>query len=157
MPGVGSTEREGLLREGTSMAANPGTHTVSGDEVLLVLPAAPEYVRLARMTAAGLASRLGFSYDDIEDLRIAVDELCYVLVGPTGRGGTIALTYCLTADALVIDGIMRIADGGEGRYERNVPNELSEQIVAAVVDDYTLALDSAAPRFTLRKKASGLR
>src|SRR5205807_7891715 len=35
------------------------------DEVRLVLPAAPEFLRLARITAAGLASRLGFTLDQV--------------------------------------------------------------------------------------------
>ena len=72
------------------------------DEVQLVVPAAPEYLRLARMTAAGLASRLGFTYDDVEDLRIAVDELCFVLVGTAGRPGTIALTFWSSVHGAVI-------------------------------------------------------
>src|SRR2546425_981063 len=47
------------------------------DEVRLAVPATPEFVRLARVTAAGLASRLGFTFDDVDDLRLAIDELCF--------------------------------------------------------------------------------
>src|SRR5712691_9867249 len=95
------------------------------DEVVLVVPAAPEYLRLARMTAAGLASRIGFTYDDVEDLRIAVDELCLVLIGPSGRSGSISLTYIIDNDALTIEGVGRFATNNGGVV---APNELSEQI-----------------------------
>lgn len=122
------------------------------DEVVLVVPAAPEYLRLARMTAAGLASRLGFTYDDVEDLRIAVDELCFVLVGSGGRAGSIALTYCVDDGALTIEGVGRFTPG----EAVEAPSELSEQILAAVVDEHALHLSGDEPRFRLRKRASGL-
>jgi hypothetical protein len=125
------------------------------DEVVLVVPAAPEYLRLARMTAAGLASRIGFTYDDVEDLRIAVDELCFVLVG-SGRTGSIALTYCIENNALTIEGVGRFTTHSDPvTSPLDGPNELSEQILAAVVDEHTVTLDGDSPRFLLRKKASG--
>ena len=55
------------------------------------MPATPEFVRLARVTAAGLASRLGFTFDDVDDLRLAIDELCFGLIGSKGRVGTVQL------------------------------------------------------------------
>ena len=38
------------------------------------IPSKTQYVGVARLTVSGLASRLGFSYDDIEDLKIATSE-----------------------------------------------------------------------------------
>ena len=35
----------------------------------------PEFLRLARVTATGLASRLRFTFDEVDDLRLAIDEL----------------------------------------------------------------------------------
>lgn len=46
------------------------------DFVEMKLPAKPEYVGVARLTASGVANRLGYSYDDIEDIKIAVAEAC---------------------------------------------------------------------------------
>jgi anti-sigma regulatory factor (Ser/Thr protein kinase) len=105
---------------------------VRENEVQLAVPALPEYVRLARLTAAALAGQLGFSFDAVEDLRIAVDELCYLLVGSAGRPGSITLRFGADADALVI-----VGEGvaGEGRAEFG---ELSEQILAATVDEHTV-------------------
>jgi serine/threonine-protein kinase RsbW len=99
------------------------------DVVRLAIPAQPEYVRLARLTAAGLASRLGFSYDEVEDLRIAVDELCSLLIGPPTATGQVVLTFESGDSTLLVRG-EGSADG------RNEFAELSEQILKALVDEY---------------------
>jgi anti-sigma regulatory factor (Ser/Thr protein kinase) len=101
------------------------------EEVRLALPATAEHVRLARLTVASLAAGLGFSFDTIEDLRIAVDELCY-LVGAGGRDGSITLRFEIGDDALVITG------EGTARVQPADARRLSEQILAATVDSYEL-------------------
>ena len=53
------------------MADNTGT---SRADVELRLPAGGAYATIVRTTAAGLAARLDFTIDDIEDLRIAIGE-----------------------------------------------------------------------------------
>ena len=53
---------------------------MSSDHVELRVPASGAYVSVLRTAAAGLAARLDFTIDDIEDLRIAVDEACAVLL-----------------------------------------------------------------------------
>jgi serine/threonine-protein kinase RsbW len=44
--------------------------------VELRIPRRPEFVAVARLTVSGVASRLSFSYEDIEDIKIAVAEAC---------------------------------------------------------------------------------
>ncbi|RHW34883.1 anti-sigma B factor RsbW [Lysinibacillus yapensis] len=44
------------------------------DYIEIRVPAKPQYVSVIRLTVSGLASRVGFSYDEIEDLKIAVSE-----------------------------------------------------------------------------------
>lgn len=46
------------------------------DVVRLSIPCRAEYVGVARLAILGVASRLTFSYDDVEDLRLAVGEAC---------------------------------------------------------------------------------
>ena len=45
------------------------------DKISVQIPASPAYLQVVRLIAAGLASRLGFTIDEIEDLKIGVDEL----------------------------------------------------------------------------------
>ncbi|MGH9268086.1 MAG: anti-sigma B factor RsbW, partial [Acidimicrobiales bacterium] len=70
------------------------------DQVRLAMPADPEFLRLARVTAMGIASRLGFTLDEIEDLRIATDEMCHALIGHRGRAGTVELHYTALAGGI---------------------------------------------------------
>lgn len=46
------------------------------DYIEMRIPAKPEYVGVVRLTSSGIAGRMGFSYDDIEDLKIAISEAC---------------------------------------------------------------------------------
>lgn len=123
---------------------------VNGEQVRLAVPARPEYVRLARLTAAGVASRVGFSYDDVEDLRIAVDELCYLLVGADGRPGAITLSFTVDDAQLVIVG------EGTARSEPVEFAELSEQLLSALVDEYRVVQDDDAVTIRLvRRRRDG--
>lgn len=97
------------------------------EEVTLSLPAQPQFARVARLTVTGLASRVGFSYDEIEDLRIAVGEVCSLLLpGPAGR-----LTFrCrVGSDAISVDA------SREPRGEPLEASDLSRQILLAVIDE----------------------
>lgn len=122
------------------------------DEVRLTVPATPEYLRLARVTATGLASRLGFTYDQVEDLRLAIDELCFALIGSKGRLGTVALHYAVDAEALEVVGTGIFDDD-----MANGPslNDFSQQILGALVDEYGVARDDdGRPCFRLVKRRS---
>jgi serine/threonine-protein kinase RsbW len=127
---------------------------VDGEEVRLTMPATPQLLRVARLTAAGLAGRLGFSVDEIEDVKIAVDELCFALVGSKGRDGSLTITYRLGDRELQIDGegTFSSSDGGE---QAPAPSELSSQILAAVVDDHEISRDGDTMRFRLVKRRVG--
>ena len=49
-------------------------------DVELRIPADGAFLSVLRTATAGLAARLDFTLDDIEDLRIAVDEACAVVL-----------------------------------------------------------------------------
>lgn len=118
------------------------------DEVRLAVPATPEFVRLARVTAAGLASRLGFTFDDVDDLRLAIDELCFALIGSRGRTGTVELRYKVNGDVLEVIGAGTFDDGGA---EPKL-NDFSAQILQALVDEHELKGDAGHPQFRLVKR-----
>lgn len=117
------------------------------DEVRLVVPAKPEFLGLARVTAAGLASRLGFTFDQVEDLRLAIDEMCFGLTGSKGREGTLEVKFLLSPDGLGVE--------GRGHFASPAPvhlSELSEVILDALVDEHSMQDGAEGPRFLLLKK-----
>jgi hypothetical protein len=112
------------------------TAVAAAGEVRLVVPAKPEYIGLARVTAAGLASRLGFSYDGVEDLRLAIDEACFSVTGTDGREGTLELRFLLGPEGITVYG------KGQLRLEAGAPplsemSELSKRILDALVDEHS--------------------
>lgn len=60
---------------------------LAGDSVELRVPADPAYLAVIRTAAAGLAARLDLTLDEIEDLRIAVDEACALLLDHRAHPG----------------------------------------------------------------------
>jgi serine/threonine-protein kinase RsbW len=44
--------------------------------VVIAIPASPEFVRVVRLAVAGVATRMRFSYEQIEDIKLAVSEAC---------------------------------------------------------------------------------
>ncbi|OKO96753.1 anti-sigma B factor RsbW [Geobacillus proteiniphilus] len=80
--------------------------------VQLSMPADAQFIDVARLTLYGLAAKMGFSYEEIEDMKVAVSEACNnaVLHAYNGRGGVIHLRFEMRADALSII----IKDEGKG-------------------------------------------
>jgi serine/threonine-protein kinase RsbW len=119
---------------------------VTAHEVLLTVPALPEFLRVARVTASGLASRLGFSLDEVDDLRLALDELCFALIGRADAGAGLQLRYVLHHAGLTIEGSAATAPVGPV-----VLGDLSRQILTALVDDHRLWEDADGSHFSLTK------
>ncbi len=57
------------------------------DCVELRLPCRPEYVGVARLAMSGIASRMRFSYEEVEDIKTAVGEACTTSVEWAKRNG----------------------------------------------------------------------
>jgi serine/threonine-protein kinase RsbW len=113
-------------------------------QITITFPASPEFLRLARLTSADAGSRAGFDYEDIDDLRIAVSELCSLISG--SPGGDITLKFQF--DQGVVD--------VEGRAEPGAvaENEFSRIIVDAVVEDLELHTEDGTSAFRCTKRSS---
>ena len=62
-------------------------------DVSLRVPADSAYVSVLRTMTAGLAARLDFTVDDIEDLRIAVGEACALVLPEAAPGGDLEADF----------------------------------------------------------------
>lgn len=119
------------------------------DEVQLELPASPEYGRVARIAAAHLALRRGFTLHEIDDLRLVMDEAAVMLLGPGLRGERLEITYTVDGGTVWVDA--RVAS----KAEISLPAERIErfgELVGELMDEYSI--DAAARRLTLSKSRS---
>jgi serine/threonine-protein kinase RsbW len=73
------------------------------DLVELRVPADPAYLAVVRTATAGLAARLDLTLDEIEDLRIAVDEACsLLLVGRAHPRETLSAAFSVGEESLTV-------------------------------------------------------
>jgi len=126
--------------------------------VELSLPATAEWIALARTTGAAIASRWSFSYDEIADLRLAIDELCLALIRD-GRGERLDLVYRLDAGSIEVTGKMRAGTAGASEELTEADHALSERglserILDALVDGHGSDADDSHVRAWLRKDRS---
>jgi hypothetical protein len=133
------------------------------DRVELTIPARGDLLVLARLTAATLGTRAGFDIEDIEDLRLAVEELS--LSVSTGAGvlrlrfdvepGCVAVECMQVASAECPDG-EATARVDEGEPIVAHPDELSIQIIEALVDDHGREMTGSGPRAWMVKRGAAV-
>jgi serine/threonine-protein kinase RsbW len=100
--------------------------------VRVAIPAEFRFVALCRVTAASLAAEVAFDVDEIEELRIGVNELVSMLVESSPPDSEIELSYRIESASVRIDGVneaVAAADIAE-------PDPLTTQVLEAVVDAY---------------------
>ena len=82
------------------------------------VPADGAYVATLRLTAASLAARCDLTIDDIEDLRLAVDEACALLLPYAGPDSTVDARFMLAPRRLAVTATVDtpgVSDAGPDR------------------------------------------
>ena len=74
----------------------------SQPDVELRIPADSAFLAVLRTATAGLAARLDFTLDDIEDLRIAVDEACAMVLPQAREGSDLTCAFDLQPHSLTV-------------------------------------------------------
>jgi len=72
------------------------------DNVNIRMPADGAYLSVLRTATAGLAARLDFTLDEIEDMRSAVDEACAMLLSQAIPGSDLECSFILGQDAMTV-------------------------------------------------------
>ncbi|HUZ20737.1 MAG TPA: hypothetical protein VMU75_09240 [Acidimicrobiales bacterium] len=111
----------------------------AANRVELVLPVRPELWLLARMSASAIASRLDFGVDAVEDLRLAIDELCNSCALGALAESRLRLDYTWDDDAIdVACSVAPVTDHALSRDGPLDPLELSARILEALVDEHEI-------------------
>lgn len=73
-------------------------------KIKLTLPASAEFVDIVRLNLYGIASKMGFSYEEIEDMKVAVSEACNnsVLYAYSQADGVVEVNFEVAEDVLTI-------------------------------------------------------
>jgi serine/threonine-protein kinase RsbW len=119
------------------------------DVVLLSVPAVGAYLGVLRTATAGLAARLQFTLDEIEDLRIAVDEACAMLLAVTAEGADLSCRFTVTDGALTVETTVPTAS----RDQRLPAGEsFAWQVLSALADEVSAEVDATSARIRLTKR-----
>jgi hypothetical protein len=118
------------------------------DEVRVVMPAASEYLRVARLVAADAAARAGLDCEEVEDFRIAVDELCHSIMAATDHH--LVLDFATLPDGVTARGT------APGRTASSPPRltDLSASIVLSVCDHVEIDAVDGMVSFLVVKRAA---
>ncbi|MGZ4104231.1 MAG: hypothetical protein ACXVQY_09135 [Actinomycetota bacterium] len=123
-------------------------------EIRLSVPARADYVHVLRSVTASVAAKLDFNYDEIEDLRLAVDEACAYLL--ESRESATALTLAITPGDQSVDVIASV-DGGQARARQTGPQaNMVWHLLGALTDEARADETTGSPgiRFTKVAHAS---
>jgi hypothetical protein len=124
----------------------PGEH-VDG-EVHLVVPPRSTYLRAVRLVAADAAGRAQLDVEETEDFRLAVDELCHVIMSATDQSVVVSVN---------IEGDLVVARGSARRRSGEEPlrlNKLTERLVLALADSVSLDESADQVSFVVTKQRS---
>ena len=118
-------------------------------QVTLTLPRDPRYVATVRLTLAGVATRMGFDYQAIEDMKVAVSEACTNAIehaAPVLAEGEDAITVSFVEHPHSLE--VRVADRGPGfdatderlweRKDMPAENGLGLFLIRSLVDEVSL-------------------
>lgn len=101
------------------------------DTVTIEIPCRAEYVGVARLAVLGIASRMPFSYDEVEDVRLAVGEACSHAVERAGESvATLRISSVVTPRALTIE----VADDVPEGTSPAPPSEDAQLLAEAGMD-----------------------
>lgn len=133
--------------EGSGASGPKLTHTVE-----LSFAADSDLVMLARMVAAAAASKVGFDIEQVEDVRLAVDELCLALIRDHSAEGRLQLAFAWSDDTVEVVASHVLGPGAPagGAGRRQPDEDLSSRILDALVDEHGIEDSSGTPRAWLR-------
>ena len=121
------------------------------DRITLIVPAKSEYAKTVRMTASALVSRMGMSYDEVDDVRMAADEAFIYAVETLSAADDVRLEFAVGDGELTIDVAVGNQEfGDDEEAERRA--SYATFILESVCDKVEFASDEHGPHLRLKKR-----
>lgn len=125
---------------------------VDNDRVVLTVPARGEFARTVRLAAAELAARSGMNIDDVDDVRLAVEE---AFVFATDHGASDHVTFAFALSPGSIELLVGPLPPGSHAREGSEPGErYARFILESVCDEYELVEGEEADYVRLVKRTA---
>lgn len=115
------------------------------NEFVLTIPGNPKYLSVVRLAVSGLASRLQFSYEDVEDIKLAVAEACAHAISH-GQGQEITIECQVSDTALSFS----IKDKGTEPLDEE---DLGLFLIRSLMDDVRIEMQNGSESRLRMKKA----
>ena len=119
-------------------------------DVTVRVPAQPDFVHVLRSVVATVAARDNFTYDEIDDLRLAVDEACAQLLALPGRSTTLTVQLTPVDGGLVV--VATIDADGQAWPPEGAEHTLAWQILSALADETRFEELDGSPALRLTKR-----
>jgi hypothetical protein len=117
------------------------------DEVYLIVPPFASCLRTIRLVAADAAGRAGLDIEEVEEFRLAVDELSRCLMAVTDC--SIVVSVWTDPDGVAARGTARRRAGALPPAD---PEGLADQILSSVTDHYELTVEPEEIAFVVVKR-----
>lgn len=119
-------------------------------EIQLAVPANPDSLHLIRTVVATVAARAGFTIDEIDDLRLAIDEAGAYLLNVKPKPGVIRLKVETSSDSL------RAVVVSDSRLDSwpvaGAKDGLAWKVLSALTDEAEFVLESGDPALEIAKR-----
>lgn len=118
-------------------------------EVKLVVPASPEFARTARMAIGTLVADCAVGYDEVSDVRLAVEETFLYALSTCTPGAPVELVASVDA------GLFELAASFGARCSGHEEDEglaLSLEVLSALCDDVAVSVVPAGHVLRISKR-----
>ena len=113
--------------------------------VRLEVPADPRFLTLVRLAAAGMAAQTGLTVEEVDDLKIAVDEACAVLLQPADPAAVVEVSFQEEPHRIQVEAKREMSDGPD-RID-----DMVRTILEATTDEHEFVRANGVSSFRLTK------
>lgn len=120
--------------------------------IVVTVPAGSEFLHTVRATVGSIAARLDFTYEDVDDLRIAVDEACAELLSLDKTGDAKELLVAIAPDEREVK--ISVSIDASFDWPAGGLHGLPWIVMSKLVDEVQTGVAERGPEIRLRKHAS---